>query len=164
MYLKQKDIFSGMNLDLVRKIMEVAVTESCEGGDWVFHAGDPATTFYILLKGRVKLILGETGHAVYVVNNAGEAFGWSSLIGRKNFSASAECMIPTKLLGFDREKLQPILENDPANSMILYKRLAAILGNRLLQSYTIISSASPTEISLVYGTGQVLASPEPESE
>jgi hypothetical protein len=48
-------------------------------------------------------------------------------------------------------------------TQILFKRLAEILGNRLLQTDTIISSTSPTEISLAYGTGQVLSSPEPES-
>jgi CRP-like cAMP-binding protein len=126
----------------------------------LFREGDPAHAFYILLKGCVKLSLGETGQIVYVVSNAGEAFGWSSLIGRKIFSASAECMAPTKLLKFGKQRLQKILEKDPANSLILYKRLAEILGNRLLQSYAIISSASRAEISPSYGTGQVMPSAE----
>jgi len=163
MYLKQKDIFWAMRKDFVKEIMRISVTESHKQGELLFREGDPANAFYVLLKGRVKLSLGETGQVVYIVSNAGEAFGWSSLIGRQNFSASAECVAPTKLLKFDKEKLQKILEKDPANSLILFKRLAEILGNRLLQSYTIISSTSPTEISLTYGTGQVLSSPEPES-
>jgi len=164
MYLKQKDIFGAMSKEFVKKIMEISVTESHEKGEWLFHGGDPANAFYILLKGRIKLSLGEAGHVVYIVSNAGEAFGWSSLIGRESFSASAECMAHAKLLKLDKDKLQKILEKDPANSLILFKRLAEILGNRLLQSYTIISSMSPAEISLAYGTGQVMASPEPEAE
>ena len=163
MYLKQKDIFGGMDRDIVKKIMEIAITESHQEGEWLFRAGDPANTFYILLKGRVKLSLGETGHVVYIVNNAGEAFGWSSLIGRKDFSASAECMTQAKLIKIDQEKLQKVLDKDPVNSLILFKRLAAILGNRLLQSYAIISSTLPTAISPSYGTGQVMSSPETES-
>jgi CRP-like cAMP-binding protein len=163
MYLKQKDIFWAMSKEFVKEIMEISVTESHKEGEWLFHGGDSANAFYILLKGRIKLSLGETGHAVYIVSNAGEAFGWSSLIGRENFSASAECMTQTKLLKLDKNKLQKILEKDPANSLILFKRLAEIL-DRLLQSYMMISSTSPTEISLAYGTGQVMASPEPESE
>ncbi len=163
MYLKQKDIFWAMSKEFVKEIMEISVTESHKEGEWLFHGGDSANAFYILLKGRIKLSLGETGHAVYIVSNAGEAFGWSSLIDRENFSASAECMTQTKLLKLDKNKLQKILEKDPANSLILFKRLAEIL-DRLLQSYMMISSTSPTEISLAYGTGQVMASPEPESE
>ncbi len=162
MYLKQKDIFGGMDRDIVKKIMEIAITESHPEGEWLFRVGDPANSFYILLKGRVKLSLGETGHVVHIVNNAGEAFGWSSLIGRERFSASAECMTKTKLIKFDQEKMQEVLEKDPANSLILFKRLAAILGNRLLNSYAIISSTSPAAISPSYGTGQVMSFPETE--
>ena len=162
MYLKQKDIFWAMNKEFVKEVMDIAVTESHQQGEWLFHGGDPANAFYILLKGRVKLILGETGHVVYIVSNAGEAFGWSSLIDRVSFSASAECMTPTKLLKIDKDKLKNILEKDTANSFILFKRLAEILGNRLLQSYTIISSTSPNELSLAFGSGQVMAFPEPE--
>jgi CRP-like cAMP-binding protein len=72
--------------------MNVSMTESYDEGDLLFQQGDPANQFYILLKGRIKLILGETGHAVYIVSNAGEAFGWSSLIDRETYTASAECM------------------------------------------------------------------------
>jgi CRP-like cAMP-binding protein len=160
MYLKQKDIFWAMGKDFVKEIMGISVTESLKQGELLFREGDPANAFYVLLKGRVKLSLGETGQVVYVVSNAGEAFGWSSLIGREIFSASAECMAPTKLLKFDNEKLQKILEEDPTNSLILFKRLAELLGNRLLQSYTIISSAFRAEISPSYGTGQVMPTTE----
>ncbi|MGD2184955.1 MAG: cyclic nucleotide-binding domain-containing protein [Desulfobacterales bacterium] len=164
MYLEQKDIFWAMRKDFVKKIMDISVTESHKESELLFGEGDPANTFYVLLKGRVKLMLGATGQVVYIVSNAGEAFGWSSLIGRERFSASAECMAPTKLLKFDKEKLQKVLEKDPANSLILFKRLAEILGNRLLQSYTIISSASQAEISPSYGTGQVMEPTETETE
>jgi CRP-like cAMP-binding protein len=164
MYLKQKDIFWGMKKDFVKKIMDMAVTASHQGGEWLFREGDPANNFYILLKGRVKLILGDTGHIVYIVNNAGEAFGWSSLIGRESFSASAQCMVPSKLLNWDKSKLQKILKKDPDNSLLFYKRFAELLGNRLLQSYTIISSVLPAEVSPAYGTGQVMASPDIELE
>ena len=164
MYLKQKDIFWEMSKEFVKEIMDVAVTETHEEGEWLFQEGDPANAFYVLLKGRIKLSLGETGHIVYVVSNAGEAFGWSSLIDRESFTASAECMAPSKLLIWDKNKLQKVLEKDPANSLLLYKRLAELLGNRLLQSYTIISSLSPADIHTSYGTGQVIASPEADPE
>ena len=164
MYLKQKDIFWKMSKDFVKEIMDIAETTTHQEGEWLFQEGDPANAFYMLLKGRIKLSLGDTGHIVYVVSNAGEAFGWSSLIGRERFSASAECMTPSKLLTWDKNKLQKVLEKDPVNNLLLYKRLAELLGNRLLQSYTIISSVSPAEIHASYGTGQVMASPETDPE
>lgn len=156
MYLKQKDIFWAMSTDFVKEIMNISVTESHETGELLFREGDPANQFYILLKGRVKLSLGETSHVVHTVSNAGEAFGWSSLIDRDVYSATAECMTQTKLIRLDKETLQHVLEKNPASGLIFFKRLAGILGSRLLQSYTMIPSVSRSEASQSFGTGQIM--------
>jgi len=156
MYLKQKDIFWAMDKDFVKSIMDIAESDSYKEGDVLFREGDQADNFYILLKGRVKLILGQTGQVVHVVSNAGEAFGWSSLIGRDTYSASAECVLPAKLLKFERQKLQKAVAKDPANGIVFFKRIAEILGNRLLQSYAMLSSASNLGVSTSFGTGQVI--------
>ena len=157
MYLKQKDIFRAMNKSFVKKIMNVSTTESYEQGDLLFKQGDLANQFYILLKGRIKLTLGEIGRSVYIVSHAGEAFGWSSLIDRETYTASAECMTLVKLLRFDQEKVLKTLEENPANGLVFFKRLADILGNRLLHSYEMLSTAAQTEESLSFGTGQVMS-------
>ncbi len=156
MYLKQKDIFRAMNKSFVKKIMNVSTTESYDQGNLLFKQGDPANQFYILLTGRIKLTLGETGRSVYIVSHAGEAFGWSSLIDRETYTASAECMTPVKLIRFDQENVLKIIEEDPANGLVFFKRLADILGNRLLHSYEMISTAAQTEASPSFGTGQVI--------
>ena len=157
MYLKQKDIFWAMRTDFVKKIMNISVTESHETGELLFREGDPAGQFYILLKGRVKLSLGETGHVVHIVSNAGEAFGWSSLIERNIYSTTGECMTQTKLIRLEKEALQNILEQNPADGLVFFKRLAGILGNRLLQSYTMLPSVSRSEATQSFGTGQMMA-------
>jgi hypothetical protein len=73
-------------------------------------------------------------------------------------------MTPAKLLRFDQEKVLKILEEDPANGLVFFKRLADILGNRLLYSYKMISTAVQTEVSLSFGTGQVIATTVSELE
>jgi len=99
---------------------------------------------------------------VYTVSHAGEAFGWSSLIGRDVYTASAECIEPTTLMKIENEKLLKILEDDPSNGLILFKQLAGTLGNRLLQMYKIISTSSEKDFSVSYGSGQVVESAEYE--
>ena len=115
--------------------MDISQMISHEKGDMLFRENDPAQYFYVLLNGRVKLGVGESEEMVYDVRKNGEAFGWSSLIGRDDYSASAECIEPAKLLKTDSKKLQKILEADPANGIIFLKQLAATLGNRLIESY-----------------------------
>lgn len=162
MYFKQGDIFWGMNKEFVGEIMKIAATETYNKGDILFRAGNPADRFFIMTKGQIKLTL-DTGNVVYIVNKAGEAFGWSSLIGRDVYSATAECISSTNLLKLNGETLQKILAKDTDNGMIFFKRLAMVLGNRLLQSYNMISSAAQAETSISFGTGQVLASEEAEA-
>ena len=135
MYIRQSDLLLGTSMDFVKKIMDISRMISHEKGDILFHENDPARYFYILLNGRVKLSVGEGGQGVYDVGQNGEAFGWSSLIGREVYSASAECVEPTKLLVTDRNKLGKVLEEDPANGIIFLKQLASTLGNRLLETY-----------------------------
>ena len=157
MFFKQADIFWGMNKDFVAEIMKLATTESHAEGKTLFQVGSQASHFYVLIKGCVKLSIGEGGQVVHVVSKAGEAFGWSSLIGRNVYSASAECMNPTNLLKFDSQNLQSVLEKNSENGMIFFKRLAATLGNRLIQSYGMISSTVGEEAATSFGTGQVLS-------
>ncbi len=164
MYFKQKDIFGSLSNDFVKEIMKIAESVSLPAGELLFQEGDPADWLYILLKGRVKLSFGQTGQVVYVVSHAGEAFGWSSLVGRPSYSASAECVTATKLLKFDKEKMQSIVEKDPANGLILFKNLAATLGNRLLHGYVTSFSAASAGGFASLGTGQVMEEAESELE
>lgn len=138
MFIRQSDLLLGTSMDFVKKIMDISRMISHAQGDILFRENDAARYFYILLNGRVKLSVGEGGRVVYDVGKNGEAFGWSSLIGREVYSASAECVEPTKLLITDRKKLSQILVNDPANGIIFLKHLAATLGNRLIETYKMV--------------------------
>jgi len=154
MYVKQADCFWGAGQIFINEVMKISEKESWEKGYFLFHEGNPANRFYILLKGRVRLSIGKVGQMVYIVSRAGEAFGWSSLIGRNSYSASAECREPVELIAFDREKFQKILKKDPDNGLLFFQGLAATLGNRLLQTYKMISETAQYEEMLSLGTGQ----------
>ena len=135
MYIKQSDLLLGTSMDFVKQFMDLSEMESCKKGEILFRENDPARYFYTLLSGRVKLSISEGGHTVHDTKQNGEAFGWSSLIDRNVYSASAECIEPTTLLITDSKKLTQLLIKDPANGLIFFRQLAATLGNRLLESY-----------------------------
>ncbi|MEE4262484.1 MAG: cyclic nucleotide-binding domain-containing protein [Desulfobacteraceae bacterium] len=139
MYIKQSEILLGTSMDFVKKFMDHSEMVSHEKGYVLFRENDPAQFFYTLISGRIKLSICEGGRMVHDTRQNGAAFGWSSLIGRDVYSASAECMQPSELLKTDSKKLTKVIEEDPANGIILFKHLAATLGNRLLESYKSIS-------------------------
>ncbi len=135
MVFKMGDFIMGMGKEFAFEAMEVSEKLSPDEGEILFNAGDPAHHFYILIKGRVELSLDDAGPVIYMAKYPGEVIGWSSLVGRDVFSASAQCRESTKLLKFDRDRFLEILQKNPANEALLFKRLAEMLGNRILELY-----------------------------
>lgn len=135
MYIQQVDLTRGVGQDFVDGLTAASVKEEHAQGDILFKKGDPADHAFLLLIGRVHLKMGETGHVVHIVSRPGETFGWSSLVDRTTYSASAECVAATTIRKLHRRKLRKLLEIDPANGLIFFQRLAAMLGERLLVSY-----------------------------
>ena len=156
MYIQQGDLFRGMDRRLIKELLHIAVKESHEQGEFLFHCGERAGRFYILMKGYVKLIIGDIGHVVHVVDHAGEAFGWSSLVGRDFYSASAECVLPTKVISVETDKCRQVLEKYPHRAIIFYRRLAKALGDRLLSSYEKLPGITQVEKSISFGSGQMV--------
>jgi CRP-like cAMP-binding protein len=140
--LNQGDLLWGMPHLFVKEFMKITTKKNYEKGSFIFREGDKADYFYTLIKGGVKLGIGETGQEVYIVDQAGEFFGWSSLMDREVYSASAECLEPTELMLIKKEALEILLKKDPTNGVIFFKNLSQTLGNRLLKSYDIISKAA----------------------
>ena len=143
MYLKQSDLLWGLDNHFIKEFIDSAMKKSYPQGYKLFQAGDAADFFYILLKGRVRLSVGQQVKTTYLVERAGEAFGWSGLVGMPSYSATAECAEETILLLFAKEFVQEVTDTDPVNGMRFYRRLARMLGNRLIHSYRLATDGEP---------------------
>lgn len=139
MYLKQSDLFWGMSKEFVKEAMEMGMNLSRSRGDRLFSKGDDADRFYVLIKGSVLLQRGDTGPKVYMAKDTGQVIGWSSLIGRDTYSATATCQGETSLIAFAGKSFLEELENNVHDKAILFERVATMLGNRLLDLYPAIS-------------------------
>ncbi len=156
MYLKQSDLFWGIvEHDFVKSVMDKSSKLNLKPGDVLFRAGDPAEKFYILVKGHVRLGVGERGHVVHIVSRAGECFGWSSLIERDSYTASAECVEPTELMVIERKDFESALVRDPDNGVLFLRRLAGLIAERLVNSYSMLSERSEGAEEGAPGTGQM---------
>jgi CRP-like cAMP-binding protein len=76
MYIRQTDLFWGLNQNVVTRVMGIAQRESFAEGEVLFRSEDAARHLFILAQGEVKIVLGESGAHVYTGNRVGEAFGW----------------------------------------------------------------------------------------
>ena len=138
MKIDQGDLLYDMGMIFIKEFIKITTKESHSKGDFIFHEGNRAHSFYTLIEGHVRLSIGEAGKEVYVLTRAGEAFGWSCLLDRNYYSASAECIEPTVVLRLERGDLNELLGKHPECSIIFYKKLAGMLGSRLVQCYKLV--------------------------
>ena len=122
-----------MSIEFIKSVTDLAVHITCHEGDKLFENGDQADRFYVLLKGSVIMERGKD--KLYTAEKPGEIFGWSALIHRDDYAASAKCNEKSELLNIKREPFLKLLENSPKDKATLYDRLAKMLGNQLLEVY-----------------------------
>lgn len=157
MYFKQSDLLWGLDKQFIQKFIETAIKETHPTGYRLFEEGDPADYFFILIKGGVRLSLGKQDRTTYLITHAGEAFGWSGLVGMEKYSASAQFSEKSTIMRFAKEFIAEVAEDDPVNGMEFYRRLARMLGNRLIHSYH-HEPDIPEELKYSFGTGQTIES------
>ncbi len=91
---------------------------------------------YVLIKGRVKLTIGDEDNlVVYVAQDPGQVIGWSTILERDVYSASAECPETTVMMKLEKNSFLQKLQEVPESGALLYKRIARTLGDRLLALY-----------------------------
>ena len=123
-----------MSNDFVKKTTEMAVNLSCNDGDNLFKIGDKAEHFYILLKGNVLLDREVGGEEHHTAREPGEVVGWSTLIKRDVYAASATCRGDVQLQQFERDHFFEILAEKAEDQSIFFERIAQMLGNQILDS------------------------------
>ena len=131
----QAYLFQGIAEMTRQRILESAREESYAPRDFIFRQGEPARHFFILSEGRVRLSLGQGELLAYVASDPGDLIGWSSLVENETYTASAECLVPVKVLRIEKQRLDEILLQDPVSGMVFFKNLAALIGRRLVKSY-----------------------------
>lgn len=136
MFVKQSDLLLGLDEQFIKDFTDSGLKKTHPEGHRLFNTGDAADSFYILTEGRIRISVGEEedDKTTYIVH-AGEGFGWSGLVGFERYTGSAECIVDSSVIAFDNKSVKDLAESDPANGLRFYRRLARMLGDRLIHSY-----------------------------
>ena len=157
MIIQKANLFKDLSKDAMNEIARIMVEESYEKGTQLYTTRDPAKYFYILVDGRVHLTM--EAEIDYTLTREGEIFGWSSMVDRECYTANGECVIPTKAVKIDKDKLNQIFQKYPADGMTFFKGLAGAIAQRLIDNYnSFLSQGSRKDDT--YGSRQVMTSAE----
>jgi CRP/FNR family transcriptional regulator len=142
MSMQQSDLFFGVDSNFIKRLMQLGRTITLVKNDYVFKEGESADFFYILIRGGVRVGVGETGQKVYHGCTVGEVYGLCALFDHPVYSASAVCATDADLLKIHKKQFFKLLDADVENAIIFYKRFTNVLGKRLIHSYEIIEKLS----------------------
>jgi CRP-like cAMP-binding protein len=136
MRLTATRLFKGLHSDFTARIDKILVREKHAKGAVLFKTGDPADSLYILEEGRISVCADQKDHSVSFVHTPGDFFGWSSLLERPAYSASAEAVVQSAVMRINKADLEKIFTEDPANAFQFMRNFAGIVGSRFIERAT----------------------------
>jgi CRP-like cAMP-binding protein len=104
-----------------------------ETGQFIFHEGEEANTFYLIRQGRVALqIFSERrGSLTLLTLGEGEILGWSWLFPPHRYKFSARVLEPTRAFAIDGQCLRGKAEHDHDLGYDLLNRFAPVVERAL---------------------------------
>ena len=143
--LRYYPLFAGQNAEMLKQMALLADEKEVREGGRLFFEGEIANSLYLIEEGAVSLTmnLGEFGERRIEKLDPlgkGEVIGWSALIEPHVYTMGATAEEQTRYVAFDGEALRELLANNPEAGYFLYKKMAEVMGQRLVSKCTQIMS------------------------
>ena len=121
------------DVDLMARLAKVGEVKA---GGTVDQQGEPATKFYILLTGRLGVVLqldlGVSKKDYMVASlGPGQMFAYSGLVGNPHYTASSRAITNSTYLEFEGAKLEKEFEADPRLGYVMMRMVARTIASRL---------------------------------
>jgi CRP-like cAMP-binding protein len=137
-------MFAGLATDQLDSIVKEAQSVRYSKGTNVFEQDAPATSFFILLHGHLRVAkLTPAGQQVVVRFVApGEIFGVAKAIGRTTYPATATAVVDSVALSWPSAAWPRLVENNPA----LATNALQMVGSRLQEAHTRVVEMSTEQV------------------
>ncbi len=125
--LQQVIFFQGLDTAALEDIARAATRRTLAADAMLFHEGDPADAFFVLLQGRMRLSqLAADGRQVILgFLSTGEGVGIIAAIPHADYPLSVQALEPSVLLRWERATLYTLMEHHP---LIAYHTLRMVAG------------------------------------
>jgi CRP-like cAMP-binding protein len=114
-YLQKCALFQGLDLDALWVILKAGRARRIRNGAIIFYQDQPATTLYVLVRGRVKLtqVTADGQQVLLRVAGPGEMFGVVAALGDALHPATAQVQGDCVVLGWRSEVVGELMERFP---------------------------------------------------
>lgn len=126
--LRSAPIFAGLHREDLPRLAGEAEQPVATAGTEIFHAGDPADALYVIVKGRIAIVVEAGGRerTVAVLGDL-ECFGEMSILDGRPRSSSARALEETTLLRIAQDDFLDLLRDRPEIAFAVFRVLTARL-------------------------------------
>ncbi len=127
------EFFHDIDADHVKRLAKIARPMEFPADSEVFHDYDTAKDMYVIISGRVSLILfaPKFGWRKLMEVGDGQLIGWSPLVGRDHLTDTALTLEPTKVLAIEGERVLALCKADPQFGFDFMHRAAKVMAQRV---------------------------------
>ena len=123
-------IFEDLNKRELKAIERILHQRTYNTDEMIFNEGDAGVGMFIIVQGRVNIILGKEQKLLATLSN-GEFFGEMALLSEVPRTASALVVQQSQMLGFFQSDLFGLMETNPRLGNKVLFRLAQMIADRL---------------------------------
>lgn len=127
--LRKSLLFSGLNDEHLTEVAAISALRSFAKGESLFAEGEPATGFYLLASGGIKMckVSPDGREKVLHFVHSGETFAEAAFFGDGRYPAEARGIEKGEALFFPRGAFMGLLERNPQFSLNLIISLSLLL-------------------------------------
>ena len=142
--LKSVPMFASFSPDELRALVGMIARRSAPRGSAIMHEGDPVDSLYIVISGRLKVMMGEADgkETILSIIGPGEFFGEMGLIDDNPRSASVVAIEPCELLAVTKRAFKKCLAENSALAMAVMR----VLVRRLREADRKIGSLAMLDV------------------
>ena len=142
--LKSVPMFGSFPEDQLRALATMVMRRSAPRGSAIMHAGDPTDCLYIVISGRLKVMMGEADgkEVILSIIGPGEFFGEMGLIDDSPRSASVIAIEPCVMLSVTKRAFKKCLVENVALAMAVMR----VLVRRLREADRKIGSLAMLDV------------------
>ena len=133
--LSKLSLFEGVPVSKLGEFAPKWEEITLKAGEEIFCEGCEAEQFYVLLEGNVSLWMRLTSSpeslVLGVINKYGQSFGWSVIVSKGHYTASAEAKQDSKILTVKGEDFREFLYSDKEIGFDIAMRMVEVVSSRL---------------------------------
>lgn len=139
-YLRQTPVFSSLSEDELDKIVPLVVKRKLRKNTVIFHENDPASAFYLVKSGRIKIyrVSRDGREQVLSMLGDGQIFGDVPTFDGGPYPATAATMIDSEIYLINRDDFNNMVRRNPEIAL----KIIQALGQRLRQALDLVRDLS----------------------